>query len=104
MTQEARKANVVGFMRKGRIIEENSPGVLMRKYQHNVRYCFSSYIDHFVEMYVDETNNSITCVDRYSRRSSTLYAARTRRQIVTSGRTPTHEPCLLLPVSRRTCC
>jgi hypothetical protein len=34
--EEARKANCLGFMRQGRIIEENSPEFLMNKYQKTV--------------------------------------------------------------------
>jgi ABC-type multidrug transport system ATPase subunit len=34
--EEARQANYLGFMRKGKIIEENRPDELMTKYNHNI--------------------------------------------------------------------
>ena len=34
--EEARRADLVGFMRNGKIIEENSPEFLMRKYNQLV--------------------------------------------------------------------
>jgi ABC-type multidrug transport system ATPase subunit len=34
--EEARKADFLGFIRKGKIIEENTPEFLMRKYNKNV--------------------------------------------------------------------
>lgn len=34
--EEARQANYLGFMRKGKIIEEGSPQTLMIKYNHNI--------------------------------------------------------------------
>lgn len=34
--EEARQADFLGFMRKGRIIEENKPEALMTKYNHNI--------------------------------------------------------------------
>ncbi len=34
--EEARQADFLGFMRKGKIIEENRPDALMTKYNHNI--------------------------------------------------------------------
>jgi ABC-type multidrug transport system ATPase subunit len=34
--EEARQADFLGFMRKGKIIEENRPETLMTKYNHNI--------------------------------------------------------------------
>ncbi len=46
---EARYANMVGFMRNGRIIEENHPNQLFIKYNENVNlnYLFFSEIYYF---------------------------------------------------------
>jgi ABC-type multidrug transport system ATPase subunit len=42
--EEARRANQVGFMRSGEIIEENHPNVLYEKYQNNVCFFFDYFI------------------------------------------------------------
>ena len=34
--EEARNASCLGFMRRGKIIEENTPEFLMKKYKHNI--------------------------------------------------------------------
>lgn len=39
--EEARKAECLGFMRHGRIIEENSPEHFIHKYKHHVKLSFS---------------------------------------------------------------
>lgn len=44
--EEARKADFLGFIRKGKIIEENTPEFLMRKYNKNVNILFLKLILH----------------------------------------------------------
>jgi hypothetical protein len=42
--EEARRADCLGFMRNGRIIEENTPEFLIDKYEHNVSTIKSVHI------------------------------------------------------------